>query len=88
MGIPYYLINVDKGSQSEGGKKAVVVGDAAKPTCDEFSVYELKTLENRNEPLSLRSDEGENYGYLWEQIQVLKVWQFCIISKFMSRCPR
>lgn len=61
-GGPYYQLNVDKGSQSEGGQNAVVVGDGAKLENDEFGVYELKVLDNSSEPLEIKSDAD---GNLW-----------------------
>ncbi len=61
-GEPYYILSADKGWQSEGGDNAVVVGDAAKVDNDEFDVYELKTLNNTGNPLTIRSD---NDGNLW-----------------------
>lgn len=57
-----WRLNVDKGGQSEGGRNAVVVGDAAKPTNEEFDVYERKTLGNADSPLEITSD-GD--GSLW-----------------------
>ncbi|MBS4021343.1 MAG: hypothetical protein KGZ79_02820 [Dethiobacter sp.] len=53
---------MDKGGQSEGGKNAIVVGDAAKLENEEFGVYELKTLNNAGEPLEITSDAD---GNLW-----------------------
>ncbi len=61
-GGPFYFLNVDKGHQSEGGKNAIVVGDGAKLENDEFDVYELKSLDNSNEPLEIKSDAD---GNLW-----------------------
>ena len=59
-GEPYFQLNVDKGSQSEGGKNAIVVGDGAKLENEEFGVYELKTLNNAGEPLEIKSDADGN----------------------------
>lgn len=59
---PYYRLSVDKGSQNDDGEHAVRVGDAAKVDCDEFDLYEIKTLDNRSAPLRIRSDEE---GNLW-----------------------
>jgi hypothetical protein len=59
---PYYILNADKGWQSEGGDNAVVVGNAAKLVNDEFDVYELKTLSNTSKPLVVRTDSE---GTLW-----------------------
>jgi hypothetical protein len=61
-GEPFYELNVDKGAQSEGGKNAIVVGNAAKLDNDEFDVYEFKVLSNRKKPLKIKSDAD---GKLW-----------------------
>jgi hypothetical protein len=61
-GEPNYQLNVDKGSQSEGGENAIVVGDAAKLVNDEFEVYEMKTLSNSGQPLEIQTDAD---GNLW-----------------------
>ena len=62
MGIPYILPNVDKGRQNDDGEHALRVGDAAKVDCEEFELYELKALDNNENPLTITSD-GE--GNLW-----------------------
>ena len=58
----YWLLNVDKGRQNEDGENALRIGDVAKEHDDQFEVYELKTLDNADEPLEISSD-GE--GNLW-----------------------
>ena len=60
--IPYYGLNVDKGWQNEDGENALRIGDVAKTDNDEFNVYELKTLDNAEQPLEISSDEE---GNLW-----------------------
>jgi len=62
MGMPYYLLSVDKGRQNEDGEYAVRVGDVAKEYCDDFYSYELKTLDNMDNPLKVNSDSE---GNLW-----------------------
>ncbi len=59
-GEPYYVLSVDKGSQSEGGANAVVIGNAAKEENDEFSVFELKTLSSEENALSVKTDSSGN----------------------------
>ncbi|HAE42755.1 MAG TPA: hypothetical protein DCG34_07520 [Clostridiales bacterium] len=61
-GEPNYSLNVDKGSQSEGGENAIVVGDGAKLENDEFEVYEFKILNNESQPLEIKTDDD---GNLW-----------------------
>lgn len=61
-GEPYFQLSVDKGSQSEGGQNAVVVGNTAKIENEEFGVYELKILDNNEAPLVVKSDAK---GALW-----------------------
>jgi hypothetical protein len=56
-----WRLNVDKGAQSEGGRNALVVGDVAKPTNEDFDVYEMKTLGN-TEALEVATDAQ---GNLW-----------------------
>ena len=60
--VPYYTLSVDKGWQNEDGENALRIGDVAKVECDEFDVYELKTLDNEAEPLRMESDQD---GNLW-----------------------
>lgn len=60
--VPFYVLNVDKGRQNEDGENALRIGDVAKVECGEFEVYELKTLDNRSEPLEIKSDAQ---GNLW-----------------------
>lgn len=62
MGIPYYVLSVDKGMQNEDGEYALRVGDVAKEHCDDFDAYELKTLDNMDNPLKVNSDSE---GNLW-----------------------
>ncbi len=59
---PYYRMNVDKGIQNNDGEHALRIGDVSKPTCDDFDTYELKVLNNTEEPLEISSD---NEGNLW-----------------------
>lgn len=58
----YLLFNLDKGRQNEDGADGLRIGDVAKPTNEEFSVYELKTLNNENNPVEIVSDSA---GNLW-----------------------
>ncbi len=62
MGIPYILPTVDKGRQNDDGEHAIRIGDVAKVECDEFDVYELKTLDNRDQIFEMTSDSE---GNLW-----------------------
>ncbi|MFO7918777.1 MAG: hypothetical protein R6V13_11945 [Anaerolineae bacterium] len=61
-GEEYLLMNVDKGRQNDDGEHALRIGDVAKAHDEEFGVYELKTLNNADEPLEITSDEA---GNLW-----------------------
>ena len=56
----FYTLTVDKGSQSEGGRDAVVVGNVAKLVNDDFETYELKTLANQDNPLEVTTDADGN----------------------------
>lgn len=58
---PYYRTNVDRGSQNDEGKNAVLVGNAAKESGpdDDYS-YALKQLDNSGKELKARSDENGN----------------------------
>jgi len=58
----FYNLSVDKGSQSEGGRDAIVVGNVAKVVNDDFETYELKTLGNQDNPLEVTTDAD---GNLW-----------------------
>ncbi len=59
---PYYRLNADKGNQNNDGANAVRIGDIAKSS-DEFSdTYELKTLNNTDNPLEMTTDRD---GNLW-----------------------
>ena len=62
MGTVYYLLNVDKGRQNDDGEHAIRIGDVAKEHDDQFEVYELKTLDHRDDPLEMTSDSE---GNLW-----------------------
>ncbi len=62
MGIPYIVLSVDKGSQNDDGENALRIGDVAKPENDDFVTYEIKTLDNSDQPLRVVSD---NQGRLW-----------------------
>ncbi len=62
MGDLYYLLSVDKGHQNEDGENAIRIGDVAKVEDDGFELYELKTLDNRAQPLQVTSDAD---GNLW-----------------------
>ena len=62
MGVPYIVPNVDKGWQNEDGEHALRVGDVSKEVCGDFDVYELKTLDNSDNPLTITSDDE---GNLW-----------------------
>ena len=59
---PNWVLNVDKGNQNNDGENAWRIGDVAKVHNDEFDVYELKTLDNAENPLKAVSDAG---GNLW-----------------------
>ncbi len=61
-GTPYYVPNVDKGRQNEDGEHAIRIGDVAKVECGEFDVYELKTLSNSDNPITVTADDN---GNLW-----------------------
>jgi hypothetical protein len=58
----YLLFNLDKGRQNDDGADGLRIGDVAKPTNEEFGVYELKTLNNENNPVEAVSDSD---GNLW-----------------------
>ncbi len=57
----YWRLSVDKGSQNDEGRNAVLVGDVAKAGA-EFDGYELKTLTNAGRPLVATTDAE---GNLW-----------------------
>ncbi len=61
-GEEYLLMNVDKGRQNDDGEHALRIGDVAKAHDEEFGVYELKTLDNADDPLEISSDKD---GHLW-----------------------
>ncbi len=56
----FYELSVDKGQQSSGGYDAVVVGNVAKLVNDDFETYELKTLDNQDNPLEVTTDADGN----------------------------
>lgn len=62
MGTNYYLMNIDKGRQNDDGEHAMRIGDVAKEESEEFGVYELKTVDNLDDPLEVTSDAE---GNLW-----------------------
>lgn len=59
----FYLMNIDKGNQSEEGKDAFMIGNLAKEIDDEK--YELKHFENIQRPFIVKTDEK---GELWLMI--------------------
>lgn len=59
---PYYRMNVDKGAQSDSGENAIVVGNAAKLSEGFNYDYEMKSLDNGDNPLEVTADEE---GNLW-----------------------
>lgn len=59
---PLFILNVDKGHQNEDGAHAIRVGDVAKVVNEEFGVYELKTLNEKELTLEVTSDKD---GKLW-----------------------
>jgi len=61
-GRPFLAMNVAKGRQNNDGEHAIRIGNVAKEESEEFEVYELKTLDNADNPLEMTSD-GE--GNLW-----------------------
>jgi hypothetical protein len=58
--VGFYELSVDKGQQSTGGYDAVVVGNVAKVVNDDFETYELKTLNNQDNPIEVTTDAGGN----------------------------
>jgi len=60
---PYYRSNVDRGSQNDEGKNALLIGNVAKEhDSDDDHTYALKTLDNKNRPLEVTADDE---GNLW-----------------------
>ena len=59
---PRLLLNVDKGSQNDDGKHALRIGDVSKVVSDDFDTYEIKRLDNQDQPLRATSDSA---GTLW-----------------------
>jgi hypothetical protein len=58
----FYVMNVDIGSQSQGGKNAIVVGDLANPLVDPLNPqFEPKQFTNET-PLKVKTDK---HGQLW-----------------------
>jgi hypothetical protein len=55
-----YELSVDKGQQGTGGYDAVVVGNVAKVVSDDFDTYELKTLNNLDNPIEVTTDADGN----------------------------
>jgi len=58
----YWRLSVDKGSQSEAGTAAVVVGNVAKASSEWSDAYELKTLNHYLQPLVVTAAAD---GTLW-----------------------
>lgn len=59
----FYILNVDKGNQADGGKNAIVVGDLANPLVNpDTPQFEPKVFDNHNNPLRIKTD---NKGGLW-----------------------
>ena len=58
----FYNLSVDKGQQSMGGYNAVVVGNVAKVVNDDFETYEIKSLDNADNPVAVTTDAE---GNLW-----------------------
>ncbi|MDD4924349.1 MAG: hypothetical protein PHF74_05895 [Dehalococcoidales bacterium] len=56
----FYVLSVDKGSQSEGGYNAIVVGNVAKEVNDDFETYEIKELTNADNPIAVTTDADGN----------------------------
>lgn len=61
-GAPYYRLSVDKGHQNEDGANAIRIGNVAKLHSDDFTTYENKALDNKDNPLEARTDQN---GNLW-----------------------
>lgn len=60
--FPVYVLNVDKGDQSQGGKNAIVVGDLANPAVDPNQpTFEFKSFSNE---CALRA-KTDRQGRLW-----------------------
>ncbi|WP_152393313.1 protease inhibitor I9 family protein [Paenibacillus guangzhouensis] len=57
----FYLMNIDKGDQSEDGKNSLLLGNLAKLKSDDDS-YELKTFTNKNNPFIIKTNAK---GDLW-----------------------
>jgi hypothetical protein len=59
---PQWLLNVDKGNQNNDGDHALRIGDVSKVVSDDFETYEIKRLDNKDQPLRMASD---SMGNLW-----------------------
>ncbi|MDW7657311.1 MAG: hypothetical protein SCM11_09075 [Bacillota bacterium] len=57
-----WLLNVDKGNQNDDGRNALRIGDVSKVVSDDFETYEIKRLDNMDQPLRMTSDST---GNLW-----------------------
>jgi len=51
----FYLMNMDKGNQSEDGKNSLLLGNLAKPNSDDDR-YALKTFTNKNRPFIVKTN--------------------------------
>ncbi|MEW9502574.1 hypothetical protein [Jeotgalibacillus marinus] len=58
----FYAINMDLGMGLVSGTDAIMLGDMAKPTSLGFETYELKNVNNENEPFVITTDQNAN---LW-----------------------
>ncbi|WP_381523487.1 hypothetical protein [Spirosoma soli] len=56
----FYEINIDKGSQSEGGRDAVLLGNIG--AGEDVTDYKLITRSNTDDPLTARTNDK---GELW-----------------------
>ena len=61
-GDPMLLLNIDKGTQSNEGPNAIVIGNVAKTDSSETSDFAFKTLTSAGRKFSMKSDEE---GNLW-----------------------
>jgi hypothetical protein len=60
----HYTMNIDKGNQESEGRDAIVIGNVANSLeCNSANpTYEMKSLDNSDQPFSVRSDEK---GSVW-----------------------
>jgi hypothetical protein len=59
----FYVLNVDKGNQENGGKNAVVVGNLANPLVDQrHPQFAIKQVNNLNNPIIVNADAN---GQVW-----------------------